>query len=186
MEHPGIVRSYADPDLYGFGALYRLYESQDGWVFLAVVNDREWDALADSLEPYVDLGADARFATKEARAVHDAELAEVLAPVFRTRSGADWEKDLTQRDVACVVSSEESTDGILMSREVGAASGYVSEVTHPTFDELLRIAPVIRFSRSETQALPGCLAGQHTEAILRELGMDAGRIADLQKRRVVM
>ncbi len=186
MEHPAMAPSYADPDLLGFSALYRLYESQDGWVFLAVVNEREWDSLADALEPHVALRADARFDTKAARSAHDAELSEVLATVFRTRSGADWEKDLTQRDVACVVSSEDATDAILMSSEVGGASGYVSEVTHPTFDDLLRIAPVIRFSRSQTQALPGCLAGQHTEAILRELGMDSERIADLQKRRVVL
>ncbi len=35
----------ADTGLHGFGALYRLYETADGWVFLAVTTQVEWLAL---------------------------------------------------------------------------------------------------------------------------------------------
>ncbi|MGO8864539.1 MAG: CoA transferase [Acidimicrobiales bacterium] len=185
IEGAGITASAPDPELLGLGALYRLYESADGWIFLAVVKEREWDALVEAVEPYGSLREDDRFGTAGGRARHDSELAQVLADIFRSRSGAEWEKDLTRRNVACTVSSESPTEGMLFGSEVGGASGYLSQVVHPTFNEHPRLAPIIRFSRSLTVARPGCLAGQHTESILRELGMDADRVADLKHRRVV-
>ena len=185
IEGAGTAASAPDPELLGLSALYRLYESADGWIFLAVVTEREWDALVEAVEPDGSLHEDHRFSTASGRAAYDAELAQVLGEVFRSRSGAEWEKDLTRRNVACTVSSETPTEGMFFSSEVGGASGYLSQVVHPTFNEHTRLAPVIRFSRSHTVARPGCLAGQHTESILRELGMDAERIADLKKRRVV-
>jgi crotonobetainyl-CoA:carnitine CoA-transferase CaiB-like acyl-CoA transferase len=137
------------------------------------------------MEPYFELGDDPRFNSRAARAAHDSDLTHLLAGVFRTRFGLEWETELTKRDGACAVSSAESTEGMLMSSAVGGASGYVAEVIHPTFAEHPRLAPVIHFSRSRTVARPGCLAGQHTDAILQELGMDSTRIADLRDRRVV-
>jgi len=185
IEGSGIVPSAPDPELLGLGALYRLYEAADGWIFLAVVTEREWEALLEAVEPYGSLGGDDRFRTSSGRAAHDAELARVLGQVFRSRSGAEWEKDLTRRNIACTVSSETPTEGMFFSSEVGGASGYLSDVIHPTFNEHPRLAPILRFSRSHTVARPGCLAGQHTESILGELGMGADRIADLKMRRVV-
>jgi crotonobetainyl-CoA:carnitine CoA-transferase CaiB-like acyl-CoA transferase len=185
IEGAGITASAPDPELLGLSALYRLYESADGWIFLAVVTEREWDALVEAVEPFGSLREDDRFRTASGRTTHDSQLAQILGEVLRSRSGAEWEKDLTQRNVACTVSSETPTEGMLFSSEVGGASGYLSHVVHPTFNEHPRLAPIIRFSRSHTVARPGCLAGQHTESILGELGMDADRIADLKKRRVV-
>jgi crotonobetainyl-CoA:carnitine CoA-transferase CaiB-like acyl-CoA transferase len=43
----------------------------------------------------------------------------------------------------------------------------------------------VRFSRSGTQAKGGCLAGEHTTAILREIGYDDAAIADLRTREVI-
>jgi crotonobetainyl-CoA:carnitine CoA-transferase CaiB-like acyl-CoA transferase len=185
LEYANAEPPLPDRDLLGFSALYRLYESLDGWIFLAAPREDEWDALVQAMEPYFELGDDPRFKSRAARAAHDSDLTQLLGGVFRTRCGLEWETELTKRDVACAVSSAESTEGMLMSSAVGGASGYVAEVIHPIFAEHPRLAPVIHFSRSRTVARPGCLAGQHTDAILQELGMDSTRIADLRERRVV-
>jgi crotonobetainyl-CoA:carnitine CoA-transferase CaiB-like acyl-CoA transferase len=185
LEYANAEPPLPDRDLLGFSALYRLYESRDGWIFLAAPREGEWDALVQAMEPYLTLGDDPRFSSRASRAAHDSDLAQLLAGVFCSRCGSEWETELTKRDVACVVSSADSTEGMLMSSAVGGASGYVAEVTHPIFAEHPRLAPVIHFSRSGTVARPGCLAGQQTDAILRELGMDSDRIADLRERRVV-
>jgi crotonobetainyl-CoA:carnitine CoA-transferase CaiB-like acyl-CoA transferase len=58
LDYPGrpeIAR--ADADLYGFGPLYRLYEAQEGWVFLAAPAAKDWAAL----QPRA-MGSDARSA----------------------------------------------------------------------------------------------------------------------------
>jgi crotonobetainyl-CoA:carnitine CoA-transferase CaiB-like acyl-CoA transferase len=74
---------------------------------------------------------------------------------------------------------------MLFDDAFGGASGYVVEVTHPVFDEHPRLAPYVRFSRSRTQALPGVLAGEQTDAILAGIGRTADEIAELRARGIV-
>jgi crotonobetainyl-CoA:carnitine CoA-transferase CaiB-like acyl-CoA transferase len=79
----------------------------------------------------------------------------------------------------------EATERLLQSDGFGRASGYVADVTHPTFDSHPRLAPVVRFSRSATQAKPGVLAGCATDAVLAELGYRDAEVADLRSRQIV-
>ena len=59
------------------------------------------------------------------------------------------------------------------------------QVQHPTFGQHVRLKPYVAFSRSQTVAEPGSLAGQHTDAILSELGYTSEAIEDLRTRKVV-
>jgi crotonobetainyl-CoA:carnitine CoA-transferase CaiB-like acyl-CoA transferase len=175
----------ADAELLGYGALYRLYEAADGWIYLAAPASREWDALVTALRDDIDLGADSRFADEVRRCQHDAALAETLAEVFRAKPAQHWEDRLLSHDVGCVVAHPEPPEAVLQSKEFGEASGLLVNVRHPTFDEHERLTPLVEFSRSETVAEPGCLAGQHTDAILTELGYNAAVISGLRERGVV-
>jgi crotonobetainyl-CoA:carnitine CoA-transferase CaiB-like acyl-CoA transferase len=178
-------RPQPDAELRGLHALYRIYDAADGWVFLAAPEEREWTRLAKALDTHVDLAGDDRFTTTEARRAHDDELVEILATVFAKADQDDWERDLLGAGVACVAVSTAPVEELLQSDGVGKASGWVNEVVHPTFDAHLRLAPLVRFSRSATQAKPGVLAGSATDAVLRELGYDDVAIADLRARRIV-
>ncbi|TQM11339.1 CaiB/BaiF CoA transferase family protein [Pseudonocardia kunmingensis] len=173
-----------DPDGHGFGALYRMYRAADGWVFLAAPAADEWEGLATALRPYTDLAADARFASPAQRADADAALADVLGGVFATKAKADWEAELTAAGVGCVAVAEHAPELTLMSDEA-ADAGYHVTAMSPVFDEHRRPAPATRFSRSVTKADGGCLAGDHTDALLQELGYDDERIADLHARNIV-
>jgi crotonobetainyl-CoA:carnitine CoA-transferase CaiB-like acyl-CoA transferase len=172
----------ADPGLHGLGACYRLYEAADDWVFLAAVSEREWNALAR----VVGLDDDPRFSTAAARAEHANALADALAAVFATRPAADWERDLCVAGVACVVAERTPIEGVMMDDDgLGRAGGYVTDVVHPVVGEHARLEPLVAFSRSGKVIEPGCTVGQHTDAVLRELGYDDDRIADLRARGVV-
>ena len=175
----------ADTELFGYNALYRLYEAADGWIYLAAPAPREWDALVAALHDDVELGADSRFATETDRRTHDDVLVETLAAVFRTKPAQHWEDHLLAHDVGCVVAHPEAPEAVLQSEEFGRASGLIVDVEHPTFGDHARLAPLVEFSRSETVAEPGCLAGEHTDAVLAELGYDHAAITDLRERGVV-
>jgi crotonobetainyl-CoA:carnitine CoA-transferase CaiB-like acyl-CoA transferase len=175
----------ADEQLHGFGPLYRLYETSDGWGFLAAPQDREWGALVSALRDEEDLGRDARFATAALRAEHATALAEVLAAILATRNAAEWEQRLLGAGVGFVVASTDPPVLIQQDETFGVPSGLVVDVTGPLFDDHPRNAPAVSFSRSTTTPRSGCLLGQHTDALLRELGYDDDAIVSLRDRNVV-
>ncbi|HET6950060.1 MAG TPA: CoA transferase [Acidimicrobiales bacterium] len=175
----------SDPELLGYHALYRLYEASDGWVYLAAPFAGEWDDLVAALSEDVDLAGDERFADAAARTEHDTALAEVLAATFRTKPAQHWEDHLLANDVGCVVAHDEPPEAVLQSQEFGVAHGLLVRVEHPTFGEHDRLVPLVGCSRSATIAEPGVLNGQHTDAILAELGYDAATIADLRERKII-
>ncbi|WGL54025.1 CoA transferase [Nocardioides sp. BP30] len=172
-----------DAEFFGLSALYRLYPAQDGFVFLAAPREPEWDDLVTALKPYVDLTADSRFATAASRQQHDAELAEVLGGVFASRAKADWEAELTKQDVGLVAVVEANSEKVLQGDDFYEA-GFAVDAVSPIFDEHRRLAPMVRFSRSLTQAPAGCTIGQHTDTILTEFGF-GDRIAALREAKVV-
>ena len=125
-------------------------------------------------------------ASPQPRTAHnDAALAQALAPIFATRPKDDWERDLCSADVGCVAVTTTSIESVLWSADFGRASGYLADVEHPTFGEHPRMASLVRFSRSATQAKAGVLAGSHTGAIMTELGHDGASIADLRERKII-
>ena len=173
-----------DADLWGLSALYRSYETSDGYIFLAAPQEKEWQRLAAALAPYADLGGDARFASSRNRADNDAALASALAAIFCTRSKREWEPELLAQNVGCMAVETDMVEAIL-SGELGAAHGYLAPTDHPTFGEHDRVAPPLRFSRSKTKADGSTLAGAATRALLTEIGYDEAQIDDLIERKVV-
>ncbi|GAB5028686.1 hypothetical protein JHV675_49120 [Mycobacterium avium subsp. hominissuis] len=174
----------ADEQFFGLNALYRMYRASDGYVFLAAPLSHEWPALVKAMSAYVDLHADERFADAESRAVHDDELIAALAPVFATKTTLEWERELTAQDVGCVEVVEANSELVLQS-DAYLEAGYAVEAYSPIFEEHRRLAPLCRFSRSRTKAEAGCTVGQHTDVVLRELGLDDATIADLRAAKVI-
>ncbi|MDT5218938.1 MAG: hypothetical protein QOF15_1043 [Mycobacterium sp.] len=174
----------ADDQFFGLNALYRMYRAADGYVFLAAPLPREWPALVKAMSPYVELHIDERFADADARAAHDDDLIAALAPVFATKTKLDWEHELTVQDVGCVEVVEANSELVLQTDPYFEA-GYSVEAVSPIFDQHRRLAPLCRFSRSRTRAEAGCTIGQHTDAVLRELGLDDSAIGDLRKNAVI-
>jgi crotonobetainyl-CoA:carnitine CoA-transferase CaiB-like acyl-CoA transferase len=165
---------HPDHDLNGLGPRYRLYQSSDGWVFLAAPTDDEWRALAAELDLDDSLKDD------------DDALTELLTARFADATSAEWEKRLTAVDVACVeVASGPVEEVVWFGGGLGETLDLVTETTHPTLDTYPRLKPTVRLSRSETVAGPAPLCGQQTEAVLREIGYDDARIGALREAGVI-
>jgi crotonobetainyl-CoA:carnitine CoA-transferase CaiB-like acyl-CoA transferase len=174
----------ADDQFFGMNALYRMYRATDGYVFLAAPLPREWPALTKAMSPYVDLCADERFADGESRAQHDDELIAVLTTVFASKAKLEWEHELCAQDVGCVEVVEANSELVLQTDPYFEA-GYAVRAHSPIFEEHRRLAPLCTFSRSRTRADAGCTVGQHTDAVLREIGLDESAIVGLRAKEIV-
>jgi crotonobetainyl-CoA:carnitine CoA-transferase CaiB-like acyl-CoA transferase len=179
VDYPGSLGEPApDPDTRGLNALYQVYDAAEGWVFLAAPSGREFDRLAGAAGEFAD-------DLVAARAESDDALAAALTAMFATRSAGEWERHLRDADVACVQVHTGSIEDAYWSPELAVESDYVTYVEHPVFELHPRMKPLVRFSRSATQAGHAATAGSHTDAILTELGEDAATIADLRRRKIV-
>jgi len=179
----------ADPDMYGFNALYRIYETPDNWVFLAACSDRDWRRLTDALgEDGARVAADPRFGDAAARSANDAALANLLSGIFRQRTAADWEAYMVERGVACVACAPAPIEQhYLDPGSPGRQQGYVVDGSyHAMLDEIPRLRSLVSFSRSETCAGPAGLVGQHTRQVLLDHGYDEQRIEALVRDRAII
>ena len=180
--------AYALPDAecFGLNALYRLYRTRQGWVFLACWSEREWKTLCKAVNftASVDLLADSRFTTAAARGQHNDELSAELSRIFSLKPAAEWEQILTAAGVACVEAGA-SAGAFFEDDPHAVASQLTVEVESPRFGKYFRHGAIINFSEAAGTLGPCSYGGEHTERIMRELGYDDDQVADLRKRRVV-
>jgi crotonobetainyl-CoA:carnitine CoA-transferase CaiB-like acyl-CoA transferase len=179
-----VALAVPDRDSYGLHALYRLYEAETGWIFLAAPSDSEWTGLIDALgRP--ELGDDPRFSDRAARAAHDGELSAILGEAISRRPASGWEKELSVRDVGVAEVASSPASQFTATERGLLDSGLTFTVDDPTFGHLVRHGLPVKMSMTPGRVGAPCLAGQHTDSILTELGYASDRIADLKARGVV-
>ena len=176
-------RRQVDAELYGLSALYRLYPTAEGWVFLAAPSDAEWQTLCREAAP--QLANDPRFADAAGRDQHDAELAAALADLFAARPAAEWEALLTPHRVGCVVADAASPGDFFTHDEHIHANNFAPHADHQRHGNLRRWGPLTTCAGGRSDYGPGVLAGQETEQILQEIGRTKPQIANLQTHRIV-
>jgi crotonobetainyl-CoA:carnitine CoA-transferase CaiB-like acyl-CoA transferase len=175
----------------GLEATYRLYETAEGWVFVAAQFDDEFAALAEALGRGA-LARDARFASWKARIANCEALETELEPIFRTRTADEWETFLLPRDIGCVRADNASHLRFLHSDPQPKAMGFMVMTHSPEFTDKApggrywRHAPVVKFSDTPCEVgKPYEGPGEHTRQVLRDLGHDDASIDRLADERVI-
>ncbi|MBV9512366.1 MAG: CoA transferase [Caulobacteraceae bacterium] len=185
IRYPGKPeRPLVDSELNGVGPLYRLYRTADGWVFLAVTNDDEWRRLLET-EAGARLRGDGQFATAAGRAECAAALAETLAAAFAERSADAWEDSLLPAGVACVRADRGGYAEFLHADPHVRENGYRVDVRHAELGPHWRPSPTVTLSRTPARVGAASAVGEHTRAILEELGYSTAEIDDLAARKVI-
>lgn len=185
LRYPGKPpREEPDAELYGAGPLYRLYRARQGWLFLACPFEHEWRELCAALG-HDEWLADARFATAEARQEHAAELVALLEETFAERDADEWERELTARDVACVRADGPNVAEFAVHEPSNLELGFTAPVEHPTYGRYLRHGPLMTLDVAPARLGPACDVGEHTRAILAELGYSEEEIRRLKETGIV-
>ncbi len=157
-------RPQLDAMQLGWHACYRLYETADGWLCVAAVEDAHRAALAAALG-VASIGADTAF--------------DALEPAFRTRSAAQWFGALDAAGVPCEISTPDFVLDLFDDPEM-IDKGWVTRYRHPIVGDMEVMG--LLFDLSETPGVvqgPPLVPGQDTRSILTELGYDADRIDKL-------
>jgi crotonobetainyl-CoA:carnitine CoA-transferase CaiB-like acyl-CoA transferase len=171
-------RLVPDHAQHGLHACYRLYECADGWLFLAAVRDDEWACLARALDKHEWL-EDPRFADADARLRNDDDLARECAAILASASAADWERRLTAAGVPSAAAPAGTFEEFL------ADEGLLRPEEHASFGSYWRLPAKVRFSESGNRLARASAVGEHTRAILEELGYTTAERAALEANHVV-
>lgn len=155
------------PDMAPHG----VYPCRDGdWLSLAVPSDTAWAALAAAMGRS-GLASDARFANKDARLLHSAELDELVA-AWTVRHGAAELEDLLRPLGVAVAKSQSSLDLIADARLW--AREFFREVKGPGGEARAIVGPSWRMTRGARIVDGAPHLGQHNDYVLADiLGLDA-------------
>jgi crotonobetainyl-CoA:carnitine CoA-transferase CaiB-like acyl-CoA transferase len=179
------ARPVIDTEQLGLGPLYRLYETQDGWLQIAALREEDWPALCVAVRR-PELPEDARFATSEAREEHQGELLKILEEAFAADVAVNWRRALDAAGVPSEVAVDTWDGETVLFDDDLVRLGLVTEYEHPLLGRVRQFGSLITFSGTpckQERAAP--MLGQHTREILGELGYDSGAIDDLKARNIV-
>lgn len=152
----------------------------DGHVFVMCILPKFWSRLCEAIG-LPNLPDDARFAANDDRFANREALMAILDERFRTRPTARWVAVLAGRvPVAPVLTLPQALDNPYL-----AAAGGIQEVGHCERPGLRVLSSPIRLDGERPAAAPGPALGADTDAILRDLGLRDGDIADLRASGVI-
>jgi len=146
------------------------------------VPEKFWLALLQAAER-TDLAAEEAFKTREARRQNYEALEQALAPTFKTRTRDEWVRRLEANDVPAAplyTIAEALADPQVSHLQL------IEEIEHPVAGKMRFVGAPVGFDNHARQpSLPPPLLGEHSTAILRELGKNEEAIQRLQERMII-
>jgi formyl-CoA transferase/CoA:oxalate CoA-transferase len=163
-------------------APYETFTTADGEIVIAVGNDEIWKRFCPAAG-LPELAGNPRFATNKDRMANYDEMRPPIDRVFRTATNAEW---IARLNAAGVPNGEVRDIGQMLNDPHLAAREMVQTLMHPTAGATRVIGAPIKLSETPAslRSAPPVL-GQHTDAILAELGYSPADVAGLRETRVV-
>jgi crotonobetainyl-CoA:carnitine CoA-transferase CaiB-like acyl-CoA transferase len=130
-----------------------------------------------------ELATDRRFGTNADRSNNRRELNEAINAITRTKTSAEWIAILNEAGVPC--GPIYSIDQVFADPQVRHLN-VTRHVSHEVLGDVEVIGQAVELGRTPWGVhSPTPEPGEHTDAVLRELGYGAAEIADLRARKVV-
>ena len=147
------------------------------------VPEKFWIALLKTVNR-MDLAEDKRFKSRNERRDNYQDLHDELAKAFATKPRNEWLKRLEENDVPSAPLYNMAE--VLADPQVEHL-GLVEEVEHPKAGKLKFVRPAVNHEGlPEKKTKPPPLLGEHTGAVLTQLGYGLDAIRELEKESVVL
>ena len=176
-------RLLADSGQHGLNAFHRLYEANDGWLYVVADTSEVRQALCQAL----DCGDLLREHADEAMGCHpvDTPLAHALAKGFAALSLDDSLARLQAAGVPCAPAVSGRSE-LFLDDTHAAANDMVATYQHLLLGQQRVARHYLRFGHTKVQeGRPTPLLGEHTREVLMDVGFSQSALAELYNKGVV-
>ena len=163
-------------------APYGPFPSGDGKIiYLGIQNEREWRSFCEKVLERPELSTDSRFSSNSRRVQNRTELETIISEVFQRFPAATVIERLDGAQIACARLN--SVQEFLEHPQLAARNRW-REIDSPVGPLRALIPPA---TMENTEPVMGAVPalGEHTEAILKELGFEAATIAAWKKSKII-
>jgi crotonobetainyl-CoA:carnitine CoA-transferase CaiB-like acyl-CoA transferase len=166
---------------------YQPFATADGYIIIAGGTDRIWDRLCGVLRRFAvvpdAVRDDSKFATNPARNRNRAEVVAWVSERLVTQPSAFWLEKLREADIPSgpiYLLDQALTDPQILARS------FIVTLDHPVAGLVRSLGfPMHMRDGAIAYRLPPPTLGQHTDAVLAELGFDGAAVAELHQRSIV-
>ena len=159
-------------------APYETLEAADGDLVVAVGNDQLWKTFCGVLQ-LETLADDARFKTNKDRVSSHDELRPLLVERLKTRPAAEWLSKLKEAGVPC--GGVRDLDQLFSDPQI-IERAMVVTLDHPAAGLIRQLGVPIKLGDTPGAVrTPPPLLGEHTETVLRELGLSMEEVEHLRQ-----
>jgi crotonobetainyl-CoA:carnitine CoA-transferase CaiB-like acyl-CoA transferase len=171
---PPVRRGTAHPNIVP----YQAFATKDGYLMLAVGNDRQFAAFCDAAGRPT-LARNVKYRTNAARVEHRAELIRQIDRLCRMKTTAAWLRLLTRAGVPCGPINDLAQ--VFAEPQVRHRKMRF-DLPHPLGGTVPQVRNPVLFSRNTLKYRdPPPLLGQHTESVLgAELGLTRDELLSLK------
>ena len=158
----------------------QLYRTRDGWIYIMCNKEKFWPALCGKLgRP--EWGEDARFRRFADRLRHRDLLTEMIDRELGQSTTGEW----LERFAGVVPAAPINDLAQALENPFVTQHGRLQTLPHPERGSFRMVAAPVRSLGDEAPARPAPALGEHTDALLLELGYDGARIRALRESKVI-
>ena len=160
-------------------APYQAVKSKDGYFVMGATNQKLWTLLCETLDRK-ELLDDPRFDTNPHRLDNREVLIEELEKTFVTRTSDDWVETLL---AVGIPAGTMYTYPEAFESEHGKQRQMRLDIDHPNEGKVANIGFPVKLTGTPQQVrMHPPLLGEHTEAVLKEIGLDKAAVEELTAR----